>query len=118
MPVLLKHLARHLAIGVLAGWVTLAVLLATNVSGLRDVIFASTSPVLAVLLAAFGFAVTFGSLSMGASIMLMPYAGDDGRERGLGVRSFIAELKAMLDNDKVLEPTPVKANNKRQVMDQ
>jgi hypothetical protein len=111
MPSLLKHLARNLVMGIVAGWITLALLLVTNTNGLQDVVFGASSPLLPLVLLIFGFSLTFGSLSMGASIMMMPYEGDEGNDRGSKVHTLLASLKKLrpgLDDNRRLTPIPVK----------
>ena len=92
MPNLFKLLVRNLALGILAGWIALTALIATNTGGLSDVVFASLHPFLPLGLLAFGFALTFGSLSMGAAIMMLPYGENDHKDRGLKVHTLLAAL--------------------------
>ena len=114
MPNLFKLLARNLVLGVVAGWITLALLIATNTAGLSDVVFGSSTPLLPIAILAFGFTITFGSLSMGAAIMLMPYDKGDSKDKGLKVHMLLASLKnrikgiAGLGAEHTLIPIPVK----------
>lgn len=96
MPDLFKLLARNLIMGTIAGWITLAGLIATNVAGLYDVVFASSNPVLPIILLAFGFFITFGSLAMGAAVMMLPTSNDTGKGGGLKVHTLLASLQKML----------------------
>ena len=69
---LISFLARNCLIGVLTGWVVLAALLIADVARLRGLLFGSDQWVLTLLMAASGFAVTFGSLAMGTAIFMLP----------------------------------------------
>jgi len=116
MPDLLKFLARNLVMGTLAGWVSLAALIGTNTRGLGDIVFASSNPVLPIALLAFGFFITFGSLAMGAAIMMLPYKGDEGKSSGLKVHTLLATLQKMmprLRRSHELIPVPVEDKSKR-----
>jgi len=111
MPTLLKLLARNLLTGIAAGWITLGMLLLINIGGLRDILFSSSSPVLALVLLAFGFTITFGSLAMGAAIMTMPYDGDQEKGGGLKIVNVLAHFKNRLlqsGDNRSLVPVPVK----------
>lgn len=66
---LVPYLIRHCLLGILAGWTTLAGLLATDVGGLRTLLLASDVGWMAGLLLMAGFAITFGSVAMGAAVM-------------------------------------------------
>ncbi len=115
MPNLFKLLARNLALGIIAGWITLAALIGTNTGGLFDVVFGSANPFLPLALLAFGFALTFGSLSMGAAIMMLPYGEDDHKDRGLKVHSLLATLVDRLlqaTRSRELIPIRVKGNRR------
>ena len=116
MPILLKLLVRHLVMGITAGWVTLGMLLFVNIGGLCTILFASSDPVLALILLAFGFTITFGSLAMGAAIMTLPYGEDHDKGRGLKIDNVIARLKQGLPKtnaglDLVPVPVPGKHNS-------
>lgn len=72
---LLRYLAIHLAFGVAAGVLFSAVAIGTN-GWLWGVVFGSSDPVLAIAMITVANALTFGSLAMGASIMLLPLERD------------------------------------------
>ena len=115
MPILLKLLVRHLVMGIAAGWVTLGMLLFVNIGGLRTILFASSDPILALILLAFGFTVTFGSLAMGVAIMTLPYGGDDSKGRGLKIDNIMERLKRglpMIDTNQNLVPVRVPTKHK------
>jgi hypothetical protein len=67
------HFIRHFLLpglaGVLAGQVCVAVLLALDMGGLRTLMLGSADGWIAVPLLGLGFAVTFGSAAIGASVM-------------------------------------------------
>ena len=71
-PSLIGFLARHCLVGIVTGWVFLAVLILLDVGRLGELLFASENWLLTLLLAAGGFAVTFGSLAMGTAIFMLP----------------------------------------------
>ncbi|MGO9544647.1 MAG: hypothetical protein ACLPPF_07620 [Rhodomicrobium sp.] len=78
VPRLVRFLLVNCAIGVIAGWVLLAAILATDTAHLRTLIWNSSSPEEPILLLAAGFAITFGSAAMGAAVMMLrPGDGDD-----------------------------------------
>jgi hypothetical protein len=81
---LFRLLAINLAAGIALAALLVGGLLALNPSGLRDLIFADSSPGTALGLLLFGFVVTFGSTAMGTAIMAMgqPPADDDKPPRG------------------------------------
>ncbi len=69
---LLAFLLRHCLVGIAAGWLLLAGLLASDAMGLRSLIFASDFWLEAMVLLLVFFAITFGSLAMGTGVMLLP----------------------------------------------
>ncbi len=71
LPVQVRAMLVPGAAGVLAGQVAVAGLLASDVAGLRGLILHSDAPFVPVLLLCFGFAVTFGSVAIGASIIAL-----------------------------------------------
>ena len=66
---LFRLLAINLAAGMALAVLLVGGLLALNPFGLRDLIFADSSPGTALGLLLFGFIVTFGSTAMGTAIM-------------------------------------------------
>jgi hypothetical protein len=76
---LFRLLAINLAAGTALAALLVGGLLAINPSGLRELIFADSSPGTALGLLLFGFIVTFGSAAMGTAIMAMglPRADDE-----------------------------------------
>jgi hypothetical protein len=73
LPQLVRFLLLHAAIGIGAGWLLLALLLATDVNGVGALIFASESPALAIAMLAAGFGITFGGAAAAAAVMTMRY---------------------------------------------
>lgn len=69
---LLVYLAKNCVMGMVAGWLLLAVLIRANVAQLGDLLFGDGLEATALILLAAGFAVTFGSLAMGTAIFLLP----------------------------------------------
>jgi hypothetical protein len=85
MP-LARLLAINLATGVALAVLLVGGLLALNPGGLRDLIFADTSPGVALGLLLFGFVITLGSTAMGTAIMAMGEGeGDEGPRGGIRV---------------------------------
>ncbi len=82
MPKLIKLLLTGLIQGAVLGWSVLAVLLTFNILGIKDMVFGSSDQWLALFLLAFFFLITFGSLTMGLAVMLIPYDDDDDAPRG------------------------------------
>jgi hypothetical protein len=68
---LFRLLAINLAVGVAAATLMVGGLLVLNPFHLRDLIFADSSPGIALGLLLFGFIVTLGSTAMGSAIMAM-----------------------------------------------
>ncbi|RMD64582.1 MAG: hypothetical protein D6826_02080 [Alphaproteobacteria bacterium] len=71
----LGYLLRHLIVGLAAAMVFEVLILATDLGGLRQLMWASEERWLLAALLLFGLSITFGSLAMGISIMVL------GRER-------------------------------------
>jgi hypothetical protein len=78
---LLRFLAGHLAIGVTVGWSVLGALIALDVGSLGTLIARCDSPVIVVAATAMLFAITFGSLAMGAGVMTLGADGHGGGRR-------------------------------------
>lgn len=76
---LFRLLAINLGIGIALAALLVGGLLALNPAGLRDLIFADSSPGTALGLLLFGFVVTFGSTAMGTAIMAMGQRQDDNK---------------------------------------
>ncbi|MFZ2156018.1 MAG: hypothetical protein WAV72_07865 [Bradyrhizobium sp.] len=76
---LFRLLAINLGIGIALAALLVGGLLALNPAGLRDLIFADSSPGTALGLLLFGFVVTFGSTAMGTAIMAMGQPPDDNK---------------------------------------
>lgn len=66
---LLHFLGKHLITGLIAGELTLALLLFLNVGGLRSLIWESSVRGIALFLLIMFFALTFGSIGMGAGVI-------------------------------------------------
>ncbi len=78
----LKLVLSHAALGSLFGLVFAAVLVFVDAHGLGTLLQRSDSGVVAFVLLAGGFMVTFGSLVAGSALMLLRDDGDDGRGGG------------------------------------
>jgi hypothetical protein len=68
-PYLIRHVLLPGLAGALAGLVCVGVLLALDMGGLRTLMAASAGGWIAAPLLGGGFAVTFGSAAIGASVM-------------------------------------------------
>jgi hypothetical protein len=71
-PPLIAFLARHCLLGIAAGWLLLGGLILLDVGRIGELLFASEHWLLTLIMAAAGFAVTFGGLAMGTAIFLLP----------------------------------------------
>ncbi len=69
---LLFFLARNCVLGILVGWTVLAGFLYFDIAGFGTVLLNAADRWLALVMAAAGFAITFGSLAMGTAIFLLP----------------------------------------------
>jgi hypothetical protein len=78
---LIRLLAINLAIGAMIAALMLGGLLALNPGNLRGLILGDRNGAAALMLLAFGFVVTFGSVAMGTAIMAL---GRKPRETGGG----------------------------------
>ena len=92
---MVRLLAINLGIGIAVAVLLVGGLLAFNPGGLRDLILADRSPILAVGLLLFGFIITFGSTAIGTAIMTM---GRDGRKQngpsdGLQVAALVQRTR-------------------------
>ncbi len=68
-----SFLLKNLCKGVLIGWGVLFLFLASDLGGVRTLIFSSGNAVMAVGLLMMGFAITFGNCVMGiAAVRLLP----------------------------------------------
>ena len=94
MP-LARLLLINLGIGVVVALLLVGGLIMFNPGGLRGLILADQSPVVALGLLFFGFVVTLGSTAMGTAIMAMGVGerNDDPRS-GLGVVKLEARKTA------------------------
>ncbi|MBL8884037.1 MAG: hypothetical protein JNL45_13395 [Hyphomicrobium sp.] len=72
VPKLLRFLGEHLAFGVAVGIAFAALVLMSNISGIKNLIEDSENPYLAVALLYAMNALTFASLSMGIAVMTLP----------------------------------------------
>lgn len=71
-PKLLRFLALHALFGGVAGVLTAALLIASNVAALYELLVASQSLVIGTVMLCGSFAVTFASAAMGTAVMLLP----------------------------------------------
>lgn len=72
MPRLVRFLAVHLIFGLALGVAFGALILISNISGIKTLIAESSNPYLAFALLLGMNALTFGSLSMGIGVMTLP----------------------------------------------
>ena len=92
---LFRLLAINLAIGVSIAALMLGGLLALNPHGLRDLIIADRSPLVATGLLLFGLIVTFGSVAMGTAIMMIGQGdGRGGKPKSAPVQVGIGARQA------------------------
>jgi hypothetical protein len=80
---LARLLAINFGIGTALAVLLVGGLLVLNPGGLRGLILADQSPVVALGLLFFGFVVTLGSTAMGTAIMAMGVGDDERPGRGL-----------------------------------
>ncbi|MBL8847952.1 MAG: hypothetical protein JNN24_19490 [Hyphomicrobium zavarzinii] len=73
IPILLQILGLSSLLGVAIGVAFVSVLLLTNVAGLKDLIANSSEPYLALFLLYFFNGLTFSSVTMGVTIMGLPW---------------------------------------------
>jgi tetrahydromethanopterin S-methyltransferase subunit E len=71
MPVLVRFLLLHCAVGCVAGWLFLAALVLLDVGGVATRLFSSAAPAVPLVMLVLMFAVTFGSAAMGTGVMLL-----------------------------------------------
>ena len=76
---LLKFLSIHLGVGVASGWIFVGLLIWFDVGGIGSLIATSGVSVLATAMLLIVVAITWGSLSMGTAIFLMPKESDEDR---------------------------------------
>jgi hypothetical protein len=75
---LLRFLALHLGFGLVVAALAIGGLIGFDIFGLRRLILADQSPVLALVLLTGGFVVTFASTVLGTAIMALGRRQDDG----------------------------------------
>jgi uncharacterized membrane protein YccC len=91
---LARLLAINFGIGTALAVLLVGGLLLLNPGGLRGLIFADQSPVVALGLLFFGFVVTLGSTAMGTAIMAMGVGDDERPGGGLRAQEVIQRPKA------------------------
>lgn len=69
LPPHVRFLLGHAGIGIAAGWLFVASIVALDIGGLRGLLMAGADGALALALLLFGTSITFGSAAMGAAIM-------------------------------------------------
>ena len=69
---LLRLLAINGVMGAGVGLAVVAALFAFDIAGLREIASQTDSTLVAVILLAAGFVVTFASVAMGSAVMLLP----------------------------------------------
>ncbi|MEO1206170.1 MAG: hypothetical protein AAFV45_07540 [Pseudomonadota bacterium] len=84
LPKLIWFLGCHAGIGVAVGMIFVTAVYQMNISGLRDLLHASSEPLLPLFILYFSTALSFGSLNMGIAVMTLPWdpPPDDGRQDG------------------------------------
>lgn len=75
VPRLLRFLGLHLAFGAALGVAFAAVVIMSNVSGIKTLIAESSSPYLVLALLYAMNALTFGSIAMAVGVMTLPFDG-------------------------------------------
>lgn len=71
-PRIVRHLALNCLVGVVLGIALAGGLILTNAAGLGALFAGTDTPVAATVLFCGMFGLTFGSLAMGSSIMMLP----------------------------------------------
>ena len=100
---LLRFLAAHLLVGVVVGWSVLGAFIALDIGSLRTLIFRDQHAAIVLFAAAVFFAITFGSLAMGAGVMGL---ADEGQGGG-GRRFRLPRLR------RAAAPAPVALSSRR-----
>lgn len=77
LPRMVRYLGAHCALGAILGCLFAALLIITNVGGLRDLLEASDSPYLPLLMLYIMCALTFASIVMGIAVMAMANKSDE-----------------------------------------
>ena len=75
----LRFVMRHLAMGLGAGALFGAAILAVDLAGLRSLAMRSDAPWLVFFLLFFGLFITFGSVSLAANLMLLERGDQESR---------------------------------------
>ena len=89
---LFRLLAINLAIGACAATILVGGLLWLNPGHLRELIFADSSPGIALALLLASFLITFGSAAMGSAIMAQGRKDDNDKGGGHGSRLVVQEV--------------------------
>ncbi|MBR0702156.1 hypothetical protein JQ599_19760 [Bradyrhizobium diazoefficiens] len=89
---LLRLLAINLAIGACAAALLVSGLLWLNPGHLRELIFADSSPGIALALLLASFLITFGSAAMGSAIMAQGRKENNDKGGGHGSRLAVQEV--------------------------
>lgn len=94
---LLRFLAINLILGILVAGLAVGGLIALDIHGLRRLLMQDQSPILAIVLLAGGFIVTFGSIVMGSAVMALgskPPGGGAAAGAEVDVRPVLANAPA------------------------
>ena len=105
MPKMVRFLLENAAVGIVAGWVLLSYLLVSDIYGLGHLVFSSASPAMPVFLLMAGFAITFGSASMGIAIMTLPYLQNGGGGKPKRLTTMLSYF--IVSSKLVQQPQPV-----------
>ena len=73
LPPLIRFLGLHLILGAAVGVAFVSLLVLMNFAGLKELIADTENPYVALLLIYSFNVVTFGSVTMGVGIMIMPH---------------------------------------------
>jgi len=88
----IAFLLKHCLAGVLAGWLVVALLMITDVGRLGTLILAAEQPWLPLGMLLAAFAITFGSVAMGAAIMSLGHPERPPRGRPRPVVGLLRRL--------------------------
>lgn len=77
VPRVVRYLAWYLLLGGLSGMLAAVLVIAANVSGLKDLMLANDLLVPGTALLMFLFALTFASLAMGIGVMMIAHEPED-----------------------------------------
>lgn len=102
MPPLIRFLLKWSLIGMGAGWLFVALLLAADLGGVRSLLGRADSPLLALFIMGFSFSISFAQVTVLAAVLLRRDFGGDGHSGNDRLERWKRGESAEIDPDEPL----------------